>query len=110
MATTAGTDWEIVSQPLHHVGGHFYAFFLLYIAFFLFVIMNTLTSLFVETTILHADRDQAQIIQQELERKEEYVAKLKAFFHELDDDQSGHVKYEAFRQRANDPRMHAFAQ
>merc|ERR1719336_879062 len=83
MATTSGTDWEVVAQPLHHVGSHFYVFFLLYIAFFLFVIMNTLTSLFVEATIINSDRDHQQLIQMEMERKEEYVGKLKAFYSEL---------------------------
>merc|ERR1712110_1108827 len=78
MAGTGGQDWHEIAKPLKEAGWYVYLMFLLYVAFFQFVVLNTLTSLFVESTLESTDRDQALIVQHEMEKKEKYVAKLEA--------------------------------
>jgi len=109
MVSTGGKDWSIVGEPLREVGGIFYALFLLYIAFFLFVVVNTLTSLFVELTIANADHDQQMAIQLELERKDVYVAKLQSLYDEIDQNGDGEITYDEFCKHLDDPLMRAFA-
>merc|ERR1712014_425902 len=87
----------------------FYLLFCLYIGFFNFVILNTVTSLFVENTILNADQDQQRIIQEELERKDQYVEMLKDWYEKMDSDGSGDISLEEFETRLQDPEMDAFA-
>merc|ERR1712048_269667 len=43
MASTSGESWSYIAEPLRSVGPLFYSVFLLYLAFFFFVVTNTLT-------------------------------------------------------------------
>mmetsp|Transcript_148362 Transcript_148362/g.284338 ORF Transcript_148362/g.284338 Transcript_148362/m.284338 type:complete len:344 (-) Transcript_148362:85-1116(-) len=109
LAATAGKEWGGLAQPLREVGMPFYLLFLIYIAFFAFVVMNTVTGLFLEATLAHSDKDQQMVIQMELERKGQYIDKLQAFYDEMDDDQDGEISYEEFCRHVNTPEMRAFA-
>merc|ERR1712151_1418373 len=109
MATTNGISWEVPAEHLGSVGMIYFLLFLVYVAFFLFVICNTLTSLFVEATIVNANKDEKMVIQLELERKQEYVKRLQIFFDTIDDDASGEVTFEEFEKHVDDPNMVAFA-
>lgn len=109
LAATNGEAWGTVARPLRAVGMIFYLGFLLYIALFAFVIMNTVTGLFIEATIANSDKDQQMIIQMELEKKGEYIDKLQAFYDEMDDNQDGQISYEEFCHHVNNPEMRAFA-
>merc|ERR1712226_361286 len=42
-ASTGGDSWSYIARPLKEVGWPYYVFFLVYIAFFMFVVINTLT-------------------------------------------------------------------
>jgi len=82
-STTGGEDWMHVAESLKAVGTSYHFLFLLYIAFFLFVIVNTLTSLFVGTAMKNAERDQDSIIAEEMRRKGEYIRKIKSIFQSI---------------------------
>ena len=77
MASTGGDDWRNFADCFYPVGIHYYFLFQTYIAFFMFVILNTLTSLFIEVTIDCAERDQAKETQRAMQQKSKY---LKDFF------------------------------
>lgn len=109
MSSTGGTDWEPVAMPLYHAGTVYYFAFLFYIAFFLFVIMNTVTSLFVDSIARAANKDDAQLIQDQLSSKDEFVEKIRALYAEMDTDASGEVTFDTFRKCLSDPRVLAFA-
>ena len=61
-STTGGLDWKGASDPLCKIGLTFLAIFLLYIVFFDFVILNTITSVFVEAVITTSMKDHQVII------------------------------------------------
>jgi len=109
MATTGGKDWEEFSSSLEHVGAGYHLFFCLYIAFFYCVVTNTLTSLFVEATRLNADKDHEFIIHDALEKKDEYIEKLKKWYTKIDIDNSGDVSLDELVGHLNDPDVIAFA-
>jgi len=108
MSSTGGEDWIKIAMPLREVGGFFYALFLLYIAIFVFVVMNIINSIFLEAILSHAEKDHQLIIETQMEKKEEYVANLQTIFQDMDVDGDGEVTYDEFCQQLYCPRMQAF--
>lgn len=108
MATTSGLDWEAIYDPLKEAGPIFNAIFILYIIFFTFVLVNTLTSIFVDATIRNSEKDYHMIIDVELEKKTQFVKKLKTIFEEIDKSKKGEITFDNFLQFIKDPRMQAF--
>jgi len=109
IASMGGCDWEDMALSLSPVGSVFLSLYLLYIGFFFCVVTNTLTSLFVESAISNADKDQQAVIQLEMERKEEYVNLLSTWYMALDEDNSGDITVDEFLKHADEPDMLAFA-
>lgn len=106
---TGGVDWEAIAHPLWNVGIWVYFLFNVYVAFFMFVITNTLTSIFIDTVMTSSAKDENMMVQQELEKQEVYIARLEGFFNELDTDKDGLVSYEQFREHCDNPEWHALA-
>jgi len=109
MASTNGDSWREMAGALLPIGGPFYLLFLLYIAFFMFVVMNTLTGLFIEATMVHAEKDHSAMIRYELQRKSDYIKRAVALFQKMDQDGSGDISEQEFQKHAGDPEMVAFA-
>lgn len=108
LAVSGGNDWELIAGPLKRIGGPYYPVFFVYTAFYMWVLTNTLTSVFVETTMRSAVVDTQQIIQDQLENKERYIRMLIEWYATLDKDGEG-ISQEDFVQKLNDPAMYAFA-
>jgi len=109
MSTTGGINWIDCAEPLAKTGNVFYFIFLFYIAFFMFVVINTLTALFVEATIENADRDSHNLIQEELAKKKSYIRDIRQLFHNIDSDDSGEISLFEFKDHLNSPWLYAFA-
>jgi len=109
MASTGGESWRNLAEPLLPVGQFFYMLFLLYIAFFMFVVVNTVTSLFVEATMNNADKDWRMVVREEMQKKNDYVKKAEQLFEFMDRDSSGDVTEDEFQKYATNPQMAASA-
>jgi len=109
MASTGGDSWKGMANSLMPVGYPYYLLFLLYISFFLLVVMNTLTSLFLEATIQNAEKDKNTMIRETLKKKKEYMQMASELFQTLDEDGSGEISEEEFEMHAQDPEMVALA-
>merc|ERR1711879_232079 len=109
MASTGGEDWGNISNPLMRVGKPIFYAFLVYVAFFLFAVINAVTSLFVEATMTRAACDNIMAIHWQLEKKDKHIASLKEFFQELDVDQDGMISLDDFVAGIFRPRLQAFA-
>lgn len=107
-ASTGGTDWDVLAKPLLGVGWLAYALFVVYMAFFLFAVMNAVTSLFVESTMNLAAHDQVMTIQHELEKKDKHVERLRELFRDLDTNQDGLISYSDLSAKIRDPRLVAW--
>merc|ERR1712178_259286 len=108
-SVTGGINWGIVAEPLRQVGMGYFYLFCFYIIFFLCCVFNTITGLFVETTLQKAARDTQWTIQNELDKKAEYMESLQALFAEMDKDDDGIVTVKQFCAHLHDPIMVAFA-
>merc|ERR1712194_397845 len=83
--------------------------FCFYIIFFLCCILNTITGVFIETTLQKAARDTQWTIQHELDKKAEYIESLQVLFGEMDKDHDGLVTVAEFSSHLTDPILCAFA-
>mmetsp|Transcript_38870 Transcript_38870/g.67563 ORF Transcript_38870/g.67563 Transcript_38870/m.67563 type:complete len:233 (-) Transcript_38870:52-750(-) len=110
IASTGGMDWIEVAETLEPVGMAYYMLFLLYIAFFLFVVMNTLTSLFVETAMKNAEQDQHMVIQDEMKRKNEYISKIRTLYQKIAKGTRSELTKVDFDKVLQDSEMLAFMQ
>eukprot|EP00929_Paragymnodinium_shiwhaense_P101790 TRINITY_DN6497_c0_g1_i4.p1 TRINITY_DN6497_c0_g1~~TRINITY_DN6497_c0_g1_i4.p1 ORF type:complete len:723 (-),score=151.68 TRINITY_DN6497_c0_g1_i4:212-2380(-) len=108
-SVTGGQDWAEFASTLWPVGAAYYMLFLLYILFYTCVICNTITSLFVESTMVNADKDQQVVIQSALENSDEYIEKLRGWFSSVDSDGNGCITYDEFSEKLQDPEAIAFA-
>eukprot|EP00747_Dinoflagellata_sp_TGD_P103841 gnl/TRDRNA2_/TRDRNA2_169097_c0_seq2.p1 gnl/TRDRNA2_/TRDRNA2_169097_c0~~gnl/TRDRNA2_/TRDRNA2_169097_c0_seq2.p1 ORF type:complete len:307 (+),score=56.84 gnl/TRDRNA2_/TRDRNA2_169097_c0_seq2:3-923(+) len=108
-ASTSGESWRYLAEPLRGVGGHAHFLFLVYIAFFMFVITNTLTSLFVEAALDNSEHDHAKQIREEMNKKQKYIDDLKKLYHLVDDDGDGELTLDEFQAGCGDAELEAFA-
>lgn len=108
-ACTGGIDWVEVAHPLHAAGWAYYFLFVVYIGFFMFIIANTLTSIFFQATVEHSDTDTELMIQREMECVDNYIQLLQVFFDEIDSDGSGEITFEEFREHLGNPKLRAFS-
>jgi len=110
MSSLGGLDWEKVVEPLAYVGfgGAYYVLFLIYIAVFAFVIMNVISSIFMESILSRADEDHNLNIERQMEQKEAYIHKLQNLYSLLDNDKSGEISYDEFMSEIHSPHMQAF--
>jgi len=108
MASTGGDSWRYMADILYEVGITTYFMFLAYIAFFLFVVMNTLTSLFIEAYMESAGRDDRFAIQQQLAKRKTFIQKFKAIYKQLDTENSGSLTWDQFKTILHDQEVRAF--
>lgn len=108
-ASTAGYDWEVLARPLLKAGNMYYAIFCFYIGFFLFIVMNSVTSLFLDNVMTNAQTNEDQIMQDQLARKKQYMSKVVKIFSLVDEDGSGAITYDEFLTHKRDPMLVAFA-
>jgi len=109
-AATSGESWAYQASPLWYAGWQYYGLFLFYIGFCLFVVMNSLTALFVDGVFEQSEKDHHMIVQEMLNKRSSFTEKLLTLFKELDADLSGEVSHEEFCGHLADPRLRAFAE
>lgn len=112
MATTGGEDWGAVAGPLVHTGLHYYFIFLVYIVFFIFVIMNALTSIFVDAAMVNSAKDEEQVIAEQMAQKKKYMEQVSVVFKMLsadDSTSSTELTQKQFMAHIDDPALEAFA-
>lgn len=110
MSATGGDNWSNVAEPLKIVGAPFYLCFMLYIAFFMFVVVNTMTSIFVEGAMVNAEKDHKVMMREEMKRKHEYIMLIQKLFTEMDKDGRGQITRESFAEQLSSSEMVAFLQ
>lgn len=108
-SATGGTTWEEVANELVAAGDYIYIVFLIYIAFFNFIVVNALCSIFVDFVRNRSERDTFNVIQEELGRKKRFIDRLKSLYQRMNPDDKGQVTQEEFKAHLKDPEMRAFA-
>lgn len=108
-SVTGGMDWIPLSEALLEVGGLYLFFFYAYICFFNFVIMNTMTSLFLDGVMHHSENDHSSIVREMLKKKVKFMADLRDLHRHMCDSGATEATLEGFLRHMNDPEMLNFA-
>jgi hypothetical protein len=108
--STGGSSWGDISDPLLEMTGwQTFTVFALYMALFMFVIFNAVTSVFVASTEEFAAKDSDSMLHEQLSRKEQYVRQVFSLFEDIAGDVGGEVTKAEFLNHIHDPRMSDFA-
>jgi len=75
----------------------------------MFIVVNVVNGLFVETALNASGKDEHLIIQAHLSRKQDYLAKIKDLYERMDEDASGEVTMAEFTHHLAHEDMQAFA-
>lgn len=109
VSATGGDDWAHIAMPMFEVGRWYYYLFCLYITFFLFIVSNILTSLFVDHALRAANNDDSNLIEDHLSNMEELVKAVGHIFDTMEKDDEGNVSVEEFKRHLQEKRLMAFA-
>lgn len=104
----AGVSWHEVMEPLLDVGWFPAGLQLLYIAFTLLAVLNVITGVFVDNAFRSADKQQTDIIQKEVDKKEECLSLIHGFFNAVDIRQEGLIQLQDLVWFLDDATMDAF--
>lgn len=102
MCISGGTNWENVLAPLRAISQLWELLFLFYVSFTYFAVLNVVTAVFCQSAIESAQNDQASLVQNILEEKEEHREKLLDLFVKVGDEQDT-ITFEMFQEKINDP-------
>lgn len=108
-ACTGGESWAYVAAPLMEIGVGYYAIFMLYVSFFQFVFMNSMTSVFVDSMQLYSESAAQDVIRDQMDKRQEYVNTLVAMFRAMDSECTGEITFQNFKEILGKPDMLAFA-
>ncbi|CAJ1459289.1 unnamed protein product [Effrenium voratum] len=76
MSIAGGVSWENMLLPLKTVSGVWVTFFLFYVAFTYFAVLNVVTAVFCQSAIESAQNDQFTVVQSILANKEKHLQKV----------------------------------
>jgi len=107
--STGGENWRFPAMHLLNFSLPIYCLFLVYISFFLFVVVNTLTSIIIEATMHSASKERSEVINEELKRKHYYIKSFEALYRRLEEG-SGGVTIDQLEKHLADEEMQAFMQ
>jgi len=97
MAITGGADWRQLLEPLQEINRLFYTpFFIFYVSFTVFGVMNVLTATFVEAASRISSIDRDLVIQEQMSQTNAHASALRKVFHDADTDGGGQLELEEF--------------
>jgi len=103
MAITGGDDWRQLLEPLQKVSWYFYTpFFIFYVAFTVFGVMNILTAIFVEAAGRISNIDRDLVIQEQMAQTDEHANALRKVFHDADVDGTLQLELHTFESHLRD--------
>lgn len=102
---TNGVSWQSVADPLVKISEVFRLFFILFISFSFFCMVNIVTGIFVENTQSQSQQDDEMIIFEEAAKRETWLRQVKELFDRCDFTGNGEITADAFEESINDMRM-----
>jgi len=108
MCSTSGESWRFPSAYLHSFSPWLYGVFLIYISFFLFVVVNTLTSIILEAVMSNAWKNKQENVAHEMRKRDVYVKQFEALYMKLNMDEPGSLSFAELEKKFADPKMVAF--
>jgi len=101
MSVTDGVSWENVSAPLGAISFVWMGLFLFYVSFTYFAVLNVLTAVFCQSAIESAQNDHATAVQSMIANREAHLAKVRALFQQLGNDEHSVITFRQFEEKIN---------
>merc|ERR1719326_2195270 len=108
MSMSGGNDWTVYYEDLAHLPLTYRYFFLLFIVFTLFAIVNIVTGVFVEAALQSNLKDRDIIAHEEILTKKRYLESMQDIFEEMDSDEQGTITLDEFESKLQDERVIAY--
>lgn len=108
MAMSGGNDWGQYYDALEPIGSFHQLLWMLYISLAVIAVVNVVTGIFVDSAMQSNMSDREIIIQEELEKKKEYLQQMASIFVEIDSDGTGFISREEFEKSLQDERVMAY--
>eukprot|EP00913_Durusdinium_trenchii_P034086 g31905.t1 len=124
--TTSGCapGWVDVLQPLQDIDTIWVFFFLFYVSFTYFAVLNVVTGVFCQSAIENAQKDHAAVVQNILDNKdrkngqtakrgaaevwESHLKKIRALFFKLGADDTGVVTFDMLQEQFSTPAVREY--
>lgn len=107
-AVTAGIPWRLAYLPLSQLGWVWSFWFLVYVSFLKFAVLNVMTGAFCNSAIESARREPERMIENLLSYENWYEDNLKQLFCSLDRDKSGRISIRAFEKSMKQKNVRAW--
>lgn len=104
---SGGISWHACLRSLREASTISFFFFLAYIAFGYYVILNVVTGIFCNSAIESARLDKDVAIAIKLKQRDTFVRSMKGFFRDIDDDHSDHITLLELEKAAENKQMQA---
>jgi len=102
-AVSGGNSWGDLARPFAKIGWFYGLAFTLFVTFVMFGLLNVLIGVFVQSTSAIADLDRDFVIQEEMNRNQSVMNKMKDLFVSVDTDGSGTVTWPELNSKLDDP-------
>ncbi|CAJ1331417.1 unnamed protein product [Effrenium voratum] len=103
MSIAGGVSWEAILRPLIAIDMLWAFFYLFYISFTYFAVLNVVTGVFCQSAIENAQKDHAAMVQSILENKAQHMDKVKALFSKLGADDTGLITFDMLEAKFDTP-------
>merc|ERR1719195_1632640 len=110
MTISGGIDWYEPMSVMRSIGWKYEAFFILYIFFMTFGVLNVVVGAIVATTTEISSKDREAMVKNQLIQLKTDMQKIKTFFQEADLDKSGVLSWEEFSAHLQDDNVKAYFQ
>jgi len=107
-AMSGGNDWAYFYDALKPLSLMYRIFFLVFIAFCLLAVINSVTGVFVESALQANVKDRDIVVHEELQNKKAYLQSMREVFEEMDGDGKGTISLDEFEEKLKDERVIAY--
>ena len=104
----SGLLWGILWDAMEHWDWFFLAAFLLYVSFSMIILGNMMASFLYSLQKKVSKKEKENLIQSEIESKEEFLQQMSSVFQDFDQNGNGAISWTEFQIALEDQRMHAF--
>mmetsp|Transcript_89252 Transcript_89252/g.239225 ORF Transcript_89252/g.239225 Transcript_89252/m.239225 type:complete len:249 (-) Transcript_89252:98-844(-) len=108
LAITGGLDWYRPCHVLARVSWLYVVAFYIFIAFSLFVMLNVVSAIFIDSTLQRSKNDRDFVVHQEMSGRQEFMRKMEVIFDELDPENHGKISLRQFQSYIGDPKKNAY--
>lgn len=105
MCIANGMSWTHAADPLLEITPLFGVFFVLYVSFCYFCVVNIVTGIFVENAKQMTEQDDEMMVVEEAANRDQWQKEVKALFKLADVDGSGDLTSDEFEERLKDLKL-----